>query len=164
MEKSISMFNDLIHQVNLGSKTQTIRLIKPQPQNYSDLERELQNYILSKTNIKHSPLIEYILNQSIYKTGDMVLIENSQTVIEILSVQFNRVFNVSDQSLQKEGIKSQPNLVEPTKLIYFDYLTEKYNLNTIKASYHSLMTKCYSSTILKNNPFVFIYEFKVVKI
>jgi hypothetical protein len=163
MKKSISMFYDLIHQVNLGTKTQTIRLVKPILKHSLDFEKQFEIYTQNKTDSNYPPEIQLILDTANYTIGDKVVIENSKTSIEILSVELNRVFSISDNALGKEGIKSQSNPTIPNTLLYFDYLTENYNLVTIKQSYETLMVKCYGISILKNNPFVLVYGFNVIK-
>ena len=163
MKKSISMFDDLIDQVNLESKTQTIRLIKSNPKQIIDFETQFEDCIATKSDYNNYPVIQSLLNESMYTKGDVLTIDNSKTVIEILSIRISKMFNITAKELEKEGLKTQPHSKFPNRLIYFDYITEVYTLSTISDSYKTLMVKCYGSTVLQNNPFVFIYEFRVVK-
>ncbi len=163
MNKSINMFDDLIDKVKLGLKTQTIRLIKLNSANTIDFQTQFEECLITKSDYNNFPLIQSVLNESKYLKGDILTIDNSKTVIKILSVRISTMLNVTAKELEKEGIKSQSYSKTTNRLIYFDYITESYTLNTISDSYKTLMEKCYGSTVFQNNPFVFIYEFKVVR-
>jgi len=164
MKKSISMFDDLIHQVNKGIKTQTIRLIKSNTVNTIDFKTQFETCNHSKNDYKDYPALQLVLTKfSRYFKGDILSIENSKTVIEILTVRLDKVFNITDEALEKEGIKSQPNSTAPNVLVYYDYLSENFSLNTIRESYKTLMVKCYGSDVLQDQPYVFVYTFKVIE-
>jgi hypothetical protein len=163
MKKSIGMFEDLISRVNLGLKTQTIRLVKPNPLYIFDFEKQFEAFTHSKSKYKNFSHLTSVIDNSKYLIGDIVSIEDSKILIEISSVELNRVFNISENLLEREGIKSQPHMTLPNTLVYFDYLNNIYNLNTINESYKTLMIKCYGTKVIESNPFVFIYQFKLIE-
>ena len=161
MNKSIGMLDELIKQINSGYKTQTIRLAKHNPELILGFKSQFKVYNPKIHDLDNFTAIQLALNESKYLTNDLVVIEGSNIVIKIESVQINQLSKLTDKTLVKEGIKS--SLSAKNILLYFDYQKEIYNLKTINESFLTLMSKCYGDDIIHTNPYVFVYEFRKIE-
>lgn len=162
MKKTIGMLSELIKPIELGLKTQTIRLLKFDPETTPSFKNQYKAFNPKIHSNDNFPAIQSVLKKSKYIKGDCVHIEHSELVIEILSVDIKDISSLTHQILSKEGLKFQTNWTDPYSILYFDYLTEKYSFKNITQSFLSIMTKCYGQPNVNLGSYVFVYHFKLI--
>jgi len=171
--KTIKMLPSLIIPIVLGSKTQTRRIIKPQPY-IQGLSHIWNNKIFGITKINNVyPVFIDILSASNYAVGDQVKVINSFTgqtsaIIEITKVKIEKLMDISNKDLDKEGLKRIDRIVKfEDKVItkgylWFNYVYDKFDYQTPIESYKSLISLIYGYDTIHKNPYAYVYEFKRV--
>lgn len=81
--------------------------------------------------------------------------------IQFTDLQFERLQDISDEDCLKEGIRYLPEI----GLFYFEQI-EKHNGNyfyTPRQAFAALINKVSGKGTWERNPFVFVYEFELIK-
>ncbi len=170
--KSLKMLPMFISEIAQGKKTQTRRLITPQPhlQGITHIWK-MNNYPIAKINEQY-PIFIDILKKAHYKTGDKVKVINSYTgenseTIEITHVKIEKILDITNEDLISEGLKKIDRVIQDengnvsTKGHYwFNYIYDKFDKHTPIESWKTLVQLIYGSTAILNNPYCYVYEFK----
>jgi len=167
MKKSIKFDEQrLIDSIKRGDKTQTVRVIKANPlDNIKAIQRalELHKYHNAKSYESY-PILQELLNRSKYQIGDTLTIKDTNIKILITKISFSKMLDLDNLQLQKEGLDCIP---DPTSISgnsnYYDYLERQYSCKSLQESFEQLMLVCYGIKVIVKNPFVFVYEFKIVE-
>jgi len=165
MKKSIEFKEKLINSIECGDKTQTVRVIKANPlDNSKTIERSLELHKFHKAKDYESyPVLQELLNRCKYRVGDTLNINGSSVKLEITKMSINRMRDLDYDQLKKEGLASFPSPKIKNSFTYYDYIENQYSCISLYESYTTLMHLCYGFSVVVNNPFVFVYEFKIVE-
>ena len=86
--------------------------------------------------------------------------------IKITDVKIERVQDISDEDCMREGILIDENAIDENKY-YFDVYGEKYTSRwwfpTPKDAFEGLMRKLNGKYFWKENPYMYVYSFKLLK-
>ena len=185
--KGINFTEPLFHTIVEGLKTQTRRIIKPQPQGcfvptkegYQDghFHNFKPRYKLGETVYIKEPYLE---TRETYPSGKTrVLYKYSGTwfdkewkwnnklfmpekyaryFIEITAVHCERLQDISDEDCLKEGIEFN-KFNDP---YYFMPDDNGCGHDTPREAYADLINKIYGKGTWESNPYVFVYDFKLL--
>lgn len=169
--QTIAFIQELTKQVEIGNKTMTRRLtglekvnISPDDFRFDGLDEKDPNIYYFEELKFGEPTENYIIARSKYTVDEIVSIESSEKKIQIISVRAERLQDISEEDAIKEGIEIK--LLNSTfggKNLYKNYLdnpSDKY-LSAI-SSFSTLSKKIYGEDCWYYNPFVWVYEFKLV--
>lgn len=85
--------------------------------------------------------------------------------IRITSVRIERLQDISDEDCLKEGILHRFTMQDGTKIYHTPHVNGDYDLSTddIRKAFAYLINKTCGKKTWENNPYVFVYEFKLVR-
>ena len=85
--------------------------------------------------------------------------------IRIANIRIERLQDISDQDCLAEGIRKEKrySFIENVKQTDGDNLAFSCNFNSPREAYSSLIDKISRKGIWANNPYVFVYDFELVK-
>lgn len=85
--------------------------------------------------------------------------------IRITDVRVERLQDISDEDCLKEGILHRFTMQDGTKIYHTPHVNGNYDLSTdnIREAFAYLINKTCGKKTWENNPYVFVYEFKLVK-
>ena len=170
--QTIAFIPELTKQVEIGNKTMTRRLtglekvnISPDDFRFDGVDEKDANIYYFEELKVGEPTESYIIARSKYKVGEIVNIESTDKKIQITGVRAERLKNISEEDAISEGIDKKGDL-------YFNYFESEelekffpkeyfYKENT-KVSFMSLWSKINGIDSWIANPWVWVYEFKLV--
>ena len=167
----LKMTSDLVTKVETGDKTNTCRMVRPQP-TINGLTHEWHGdyYSIVKDKNNDYPIIKDLIKNCKVAVGDVMELEvfpktpnknYSVVKVEILNIKINRMFSLSEMDLVAEGLKMYPDSKNDGEFHYFDYLKREFTC-TLNESWQTLMVSIYGVRVLAQNPYVYLYEFKKV--
>ena len=85
--------------------------------------------------------------------------------IQITKVRIERLQDISDEDCRKEGIRKKESLRKKSFPYYFDGGKHEWDhsFSTPRKAFAELIDKLVRKGTWKNNPFVFVYEFELMK-
>lgn len=85
--------------------------------------------------------------------------------IQITNIKIERLQDISDEDCLKEGILHRFTMQDGTKIYHTPHVNGDYDLSTdnIRHAFAYLINKTCGKKTWENNPYVFVYEFKLVK-
>ena len=85
--------------------------------------------------------------------------------IQITNIKIERLQDISDEDCLKEGILHRFTMQDGTKIYHTPHVNGNYDLSTddIREAFAYLINKTCGKKTWENNPYVFVYEFKLVK-
>lgn len=86
----------------------------------------------------------------------------ARTYVKIISVRVERLQDITDEDAIREGIKKLTGSDSPN-CIYENYSKKGYMWLTARDSFASLINKINGKGTWEKNPWVFRYEFQLVK-
>lgn len=160
--KTIKMRDGMLYMTRQGKKTQTRRVIRPQP-----LEYEWIQYIDSYADQNKSGFIRYSCHdrdrtkriECPYGVpGDLLIIEGTDTVIKITRLSVQRLDCISKADILKEGIFKWA-------IGYGFYedrdLAKTRSFTTAIGAFACLWTSIYGWESLRDNPWVWVIEYEL---
>jgi len=165
------MFNAVID----GRKTQTRRIMTPQPK--SDLIAKYHcnpRYKAGEIVYLKEPYLPIMRTIYKYDGGDydpklkwknkLFMMERyARYFIEITAVRCERLQDISDDDCLKEGIEElNAGEIIPNYQDYIQYSNgDEYNYDTPQKAYAALINKIYGKGTWESNPYVWVYDFKL---
>ena len=171
--QTIAFIPELTKQVEIGNKTMTRRLtglekvnISPDDFRFDGVDEKDANIYYFEELKVGEPTESYIIVRSKYRVGQIVNIESTDKKIQITDVRAERLKNISEEDAISEGIDKKGDL-------YFNYVeSEGYFKNSFqkeyfykeipKVSFISLWSKINGIDSWIANPWVWVYEFKIL--
>lgn len=85
--------------------------------------------------------------------------------IQITNIKIERLQDISDEDCLKEGILHRFTMQDGTKIYHTPHVNGNYDLSTddIREAFAYLINKTCGKKTWENNPYVFVYEFKLIK-
>ena len=85
--------------------------------------------------------------------------------IQITNIKIEHLQDISDEDCLKEGILHRFTMQDGTKIYHTPHVNGNYDLATddIRDAFAYLINKTCGKKTWENNPYVFVYEFKLVK-
>jgi hypothetical protein len=193
--KGITFTEPLFHKVVSGEKTQTRRIVKPQPafegefryacpkdENQKDIiprylkEPYARSYIPGIEDKDDNPFTTAIdpkCWETIYRYDDCIYAgaewknaismpaKYARYFIEITAVRCERLQDISDEDCLKEGIQEIKGF-NPVSTCYEDCV-DKNLWTSPQQAYAALIDQIYGKGTWERNPYVWVYDFKLVK-
>lgn len=99
-------------------------------------------------------------NNKMFVAADMMIHQ-----IRITSVRIERLQDISDEDCLKEGILHRFTMQDGTKIYHTPHVNGNYDLSTddIREAFAYLINKTCGKKTWENNPYVFVYDFELVK-
>lgn len=171
--QTIAFIPELTKQVEIGNKTMTRRLtglekvnISPDDFRFDGVDEKDANIYYFEELKVGEPTESYIIVRSKYRVGEIINVESTDKKIQITDVRAERLKNISEEDAISEGIDKKGDL-------YFNYVeSEGYFKNSFqkeyfykeipKVSFMSLWSKINGIDSWIANPWVWVYEFKIL--
>lgn len=171
--QTIAFIPELTKQVEIGNKTMTRRLtglekvnISPDDFRFDGVDEKDANIYYFEELKVGEPTESYIIVRSKYRVGEIINVESTDKKIQITDVRAERLKNISEEDAISEGIDKKGDL-------YFNYVeSEGYFKNSFqkeyfykeipKVSFISLWSKINGIDSWIANPWVWVYEFKIL--
>lgn len=87
----------------------------------------------------------------------------SRIMLEVVSVKCERVQAISEADALAEGVGVFDEVINHPPL-YLDYVLDEYWLRTAAESFKTLFISIYGIEEMAKNPWVWVYEFKVIEV
>lgn len=169
----ISFIPELTKQVENGNKTQTRRLkglgkvnISPDDYRFDGVDEKDANIYYFEELKVGEPTENYIIARSKYKIGEIINVESTDKNIQITAVRAERLKNISEEDAISEGIDKKGDLyfnyVESEGYFKKSFLKEYFYKEIPTVSFMSLWAKINGIDSWIANPWVWVYEFKLV--
>ena len=154
---------DMVNAILNGTKTQTRRLVRN-----DILEQRHHNAVGQDENgfyFNLSGTRFYQLKPKAQK-GDIFWVRESwaaRLFLEVVDVRLERLQDISLEDAKAEGIKCQTSKESgnPFKR-FFNYITDTYTFFFPNRSFMTLWKSIHGVESWNNNPYVWVYEFKVI--
>ena len=170
--QTIAFIPELTKQVEIGNKTMTRRLtglekvnISPDDFRFDGVDEKDANIYYFEELKVGEPTESYIIVRSKYRVGEIINVESTDKKIQITDVRAERLKNISEEDAISEGIDKKGDLyfnyVESEELEKFFPKEYFYKENT-KVSFMSLWSKINGIDSWIANPWVLVYEFKIL--
>jgi len=170
--QTIAFIPELTKQVEIGNKTMTRRLtglekvnISPDDFRFDGVDEKDANIYYFEELKVGEPTESYIIVRSKYRVGEIINVESTDKKIQITDVRAERLKNISEEDAISEGIDKKGDLyfnyVESEELEKFFPKEYFYKENT-KVSFMSLWSKINGIDSWIANPWVWVYEFKIL--
>jgi hypothetical protein len=181
------LFNtEMVRAILSGTKTQSRRLVNDPYQKYlttstnPDYKPSIINthkikkgdilWIRETFNIISKDIILYKANpdhQSMkWKPSIHMPKEACRLFLEVTNVRIERLHEIEEQDSIAEGVEKGYCSHQYTKqdlVTYKDYTRNKHEFISAKKSFFTLWTSIYGIDSLKSDPYVWVYDFKVVE-
>lgn len=170
--KTIKFKKEMIQAIKEGRKTQTRRVLKPQPQEIYDgmycnpYNHNFEHFafwtkddgmLLFKGNIPNTAHWK-----PKYGLNEIIQIKNTDEKIKIVNIEVQRLQDISDSDCKKEGIEPLPfgkGWYDPT--LPKGVVILGFFFNTPQEAFMRYWNYYYKKDLLwHNNPFVWVYEFE----
>lgn len=152
--RTISMNAPMFLALLGGTKTQTRRIMKPQP---SDSHWEPVEPVLWGSEDSSYPInSDDALSMCPYGVpGDILTVRGSNVALEIVSIRVERLNHISEEDARAEGVTAH-DMYNADGLAFADGCTHK-------ATFSNLWKSIYGAGAWAENPYVWVVEFKLVK-
>ena len=157
--QTIAFIPELTKQVEIGNKTMTRRLTGLEKVNISPDDFRFDGVDEKDANIYYFEEL---------KVGEIVNIESTDKKIQITDVRAERLQKISQTDAKSSGINFKEMYSSRIKLkYYYDYIKNTFippSSGRISANYsfQTLWRSIYGDNSWEANPWVWVYEFKIV--
>ena len=137
-EHAIKFTSEMIGAILDREKTQTRRLVKPQP---NDGEQPLPKY----------------------QIGDILWIESTDVLLEVTAIRMERLNDISEDDAEAEGMLECVGMFSEREYIQ---IAEQIGseINDLKPFFVQLWQSIYGPESWSQNPWVWVIEFKVAQV
>lgn len=173
--QTIAFIPELTKQVEIGNKTMTRRLtglekvnISPDDFRFDSVDEKDANIYYFEELKVGEPTESYIIVRSKYRVGEIVNIESTDKKIQITGIRAERLQKISQTDAKSSGINFKEMYSSRIKLkYYYDYIKNTFippSSGRISANYsfQTLWRSIYGDNSWEANPWVWVYEFKIV--
>lgn len=168
--QTIAFIQELTKQLEIGNKTMTRRLtglekvnISPDDFRFDGVDEKDPNIYYFEQLKVGEPTENYIIARAKYKVGEILNVESSYKTIQIISVRAERLQDISEEDAKKEGIILH---LQPWGKAYSHEtkaMAQAISLfDTRVLAFKSLSIKIYGEDCWQYNPWVWVYEFKLL--
>lgn len=104
--------------------------------------------------------IATILEDEKPKIGEIIRVnEESNIILEVTNVRLESLQDISEKDAIAEGIDWE---IFNGNVLFFDYLQKEYSISSPVISFRSLWVKINGEKSWEKNPFVWVYDFKLI--
>ena len=171
--QTIAFIPELTKQVEIGNKTMTRRLtglekvnISPDDFRFDGVDEKDANIYYFEELKVGEPTESYIIVRSKYRVGEIINVESTDKKIQITDVRAERLKNISEEDAISEGIDKKGDLyfnyVESEGYFKKSFPKEYFYKEIPKVSFMSLWSKINGIDSWIANPWVWVYEFKIL--